>query len=131
MNVQIIHLPFLSQHKVIDRTIDKTKQLPVLIDEPEQINHAVMTLGSLALSIEDIVSECQTLTQSVGIPSAQVEEAMMECINRNSSHLTQNDSALDEKMKEVQRQCDANITQRELLSEEEVKILLDECIASN
>ena len=82
------------------------------------------------LSIEDIVSQCQTLTQSVGIPEAQIEQAMMECINRNSIHLTQNEFTLDEKSKVIREQCDSAIVQRELLSQEEIKILLDECVAS-
>lgn len=112
-------------------TLDKNTKAPALIDEPVKADGDQISLGSTDLSIEDIVSQCQALTQSVGIPEAQVEQAMMECINRNSLHLTQNEFTLDEKSKMIREQCDSAITQRELLSQEEIKMLLDECVASS
>ena len=112
-------------------TLDKNTKAPALIDEPAKADGDQISLGSTDLSIEDIVSQCQALTQSVGIPEAQVEQAMMECINRNSLHLTQNEFTLDEKSKMLREQCDSAITQRELLSQEEIKMLLDECVASS
>jgi len=104
---------------------------PELIDEPASKNSTSLTLGSSELSIESVVSQCQSLTQSVGIPEAQVEQAMLECIERNSGHLTVENSALDDQSQVIRERCNSAITQRELLSEEEIKMLLDECVASS
>jgi len=111
-------------------TLDKNEKVPELIDEPAEAPSFENTLGSTELSIEDIVAQCQALTQSVGIPSAQEEQAMMECINRNSTHLSQGDltSTNSDTLRE---DCDSAITQRELLSQEEIKMLVDECVASS
>ena len=111
--------------------LDKNAKKPILIDEPMTTDKDPILLGSLNLSIEDIVSQCQALTQSVGIPDPQIEQAMTECINRNSTHLTQNSLTGNEKTKVIEEQCNSAITQRELLSQEEIKMLLDECVASS
>jgi len=122
----------VSLEKANSFALDKSIKAPELIDEPLEANTHSTYLGSTDLSIEDIVSRCQALTQSVGIPEAKVEQAMMECINRNSTHLVNNEFTADknEKLNLLQEQCDSAITQRDLLSPEEVKMLLDECVAS-
>ena len=122
----------VSLNNTTQLTLDKNTKAPELIDEPITTSNDQILLGSVDLSIEDIVSQCQTLTHSVGIPAAQLEQAMMECINRNSSHLTQqDDSDISDSSKEIREQCNSAITQQELLSQEEVKMLLDECVASS
>ncbi|PWQ98490.1 hypothetical protein [Leucothrix arctica] len=112
-------------------TPDKNAKIPELIDEPIATDKNPISLGSLDLTIEDIVSECQSLTQSVGIPEAQIEQATMECINRNSAHLTQNEPDVDDKYMAVLEECESAISQLESLSQEEIKMLVDECVASS
>ncbi|RVU84458.1 hypothetical protein EOL70_09340 [Leucothrix sargassi] len=111
--------------------LDENEKSPELIDEPETTS-TPLSLGSTELSIEEIVSQCQTLTQSIGVPEAQVEQATMECINRNSTHLTQQTESVTDnnEIQKIREECDSALVQRELLSEEEIKILLDECVAS-
>lgn len=111
--------------------IDKNAKSPELIDEPAATKDPI-SLGSLELTIEDIVAQCQALTTSVGIPEAQEEQAMMECINRNSAHLSNSEAELDEKYELVRSECNTAIEpQRDLLSDEEIKMLVDECVASS
>ena len=102
---------------------------PELIDEiPVAIES--QTLGSSGLTIEEVVSQCHDIATSVGIPEQQFEQAVIECIDRNSAHLKSEQIELDERAIRIREQCDLAITQRELLSTEEVKMLIDECVAS-
>lgn len=102
---------------------------PELIDEvPVAVKS--QTLGSTNLTIEEVVSKCHDIATSVGIPELQFEQAVIECIDRNSFHLKHEQSELNERAMRIQEQCNLAITQRELLSEEEIKILTDECVAS-
>ena len=114
-----------------DATIEQTGNgiKPELIDETP-ITVEGQTLGSSELSIEEVVSQCHDIATSVGIPEQQFEQAVIECIDRNSAHLKSEQTELDERAIRIREQCNLAITQRELLSTEEVKMLVDECIAS-
>jgi len=104
--------------------------------KPELIDEAAMTvekkvLGSNDLTIEEVVSRCQNLTESIGIPDNKLEQAISECIERNSRHLASEDNqSSDEREVLVREQCNVAITQKDLLSEDEIKMLIDECVAS-
>ncbi|PWR00499.1 hypothetical protein [Leucothrix pacifica] len=102
---------------------------PELIDETP-ITIEGQSLGSSQLSIEEVVSQCHDIATSVGIPEQQFEQAVIECIDRNSTHLQTETVEIDERAMRIREQCDLAITQRDLLSPEEVKILVDECVAS-
>ena len=102
---------------------------PELIDETP-ISVEGQALGSSQLTIEEVVSQCHDIATSVGIPEQQFEQAVIECIDRNSAHLKSESVEIDERALRIREQCDLAITQRELLSPEEVKMLVDECIAS-
>ena len=102
---------------------------PELIDETP-ISIEGQSLGSSQLTIEEVVSQCHDIATSVGIPEQQFEQAVIECIDRNSSHLKSEQVEVDERALVIREQCDLAITQREFLSPEEVKMLVDECIAS-
>lgn len=104
---------------------------PELLDEEPVAAVDSQILGSASLNIEQIVDQCHSIATNVGIPAAQFDQAVLECIERNSQHL--NDGApevLSEREVLIREQCDLAITQKELLSEAEVKILIDECVAS-
>lgn len=102
---------------------------PKLIDEAPVIVEG-QTLGSSKLTIEEVVTECQSIATSVGIPEQQFDQAVLECIDRNSNHLKSEQNQLNERTQRIQEQCDMAITQKEFLSAEEIKILIDECVAS-
>ncbi|PID46260.1 MAG: hypothetical protein CSB47_04860 [Proteobacteria bacterium] len=102
---------------------------PELIEEVPVPLHGDQ-LGSSTLSIEEIVTQCQNIATSVGIPEQQFDQAVLECIDRNSAHLKTEQTIVDERVERIRRQCDLAITQRELLSTEEIKMLVDECVAS-
>lgn len=101
-----------------------------LIGEKPLTPEAPMTLGSDTLTIEEVVSQCHDLASSVGMPSQRFDQAVMECVNRNSTHLTGDNTVFNERDIRVREQCELAITQKELLSTEEIKILTDECVAS-
>lgn len=103
---------------------------PELLDEePVAIDSQI--LGSASLNIEQIVDQCHSIATNVGIPAEQFDQAVLECIERNSNHLNDDaPEALSEREVLIREQCDLAITQKELLSEEEVKMLVDECVAS-
>lgn len=106
---------------------------PELIDEID-ISEPDLTLGSSALSIEEIVDQCQRLSTSIGVPTHQLDQSISECIDRNSQHLNNEgipgDTGDSERERLIREQCDVAITQKELLSAEEVKMLVDECVAT-
>lgn len=102
---------------------------PELIDETP-ISIEGQSLGSSQLTIEEVVSQCHDIATSVGIPEQQFEQAVIECIDRNSSHLKSEQVEVDERSMMIREQCDFAITQKDLLSPEEVKMLVDECVAS-
>lgn len=103
---------------------------PELLDE-EPIALDSQILGSTTLNIEQIVDQCHNIVTSVGVPAEQFDQAVLECIERNSHHLDDDAAqAVDERELLIRKQCDLAITQKELLSEEEVKMLVDECVAS-
>lgn len=105
---------------------------PELVEEPLAEPDATDSplLGSTALGIEDIVTQCQNIATSVGIPAQQFDQAVLECIDRNSGHLQETQNVIDERTLRIREQCDLAITQRDLLSVEEIKMLVDECVAS-
>ena len=102
---------------------------PELIDEVPVVVEG-QALGSSQLTIEEVVSQCHDIATSVGIPEQQFEQAVIECIDRNSSHLKSEQVEIDERATRIREQCDLAITQKELLSTEEIKMLVDECVAS-
>lgn len=103
---------------------------------PELIDEATATveekiLGSTDLTIGEVVSGCQSLSESIGVPENKLDQAISECIERNSSHLANEDTqSSDERSMMVREQCDIAITQKDLLSADEIKMLVDECVAS-
>lgn len=103
---------------------------PELIDETDVIEEQ-KTLGATDLTIEEVVSQCQALSESIGIPQRKLDQAISECVDRNSRHLSTDDEAVDaERAALIREQCNVAITQQDLLSEQEVKLLVDECVAS-
>ena len=103
---------------------------PQLIDEIDTTVEEKI-LGSTDLTIEEVVAECQSLSNAIGIPDSRLEHAIGECVDRNSRHLVSNDGqSTDERDKLIREQCNAAITQKDLLSSDEIKMLVDECVAS-
>ena len=104
---------------------------PELIDEAERIPEE-RVLGVDDLTIEEIVSQCQQLSESIGVPLDSLDQSISECINRNSTHLArdEDDQSQDERAIMIREQCNVAITQKDLLSAYEVKMLVDECVAS-
>ena len=103
---------------------------PELIDEEAMDNsEGINTLGSSELTIDEIVSQCQRMSQSIGVPELKIEQAVIECVDRNSRHLTTQkpEGGRDTLVRE---QCNIAIAQNDLLSTEEIKMLVDECVAS-
>ena len=108
---------------------DSSAGLELIDEEPTEPTEGLSNLGSSELAIEDIVAQCQRLSQSVGIPESKLEQAIIECVDRNSRHLTTENPA-NERDERIREQCNIAITQKDLLSDEEVKMLVDECAAS-
>ena len=103
---------------------------PELIDEID-VSEEEKILGAADLTIEEVVSQCQSLSESIGIPQEKLEQAISECVDRNSWHLSTDDKAVDtERAMLIREQCNVAITQKDLLSTEEIKLLVDECVAS-
>lgn len=120
--------PTSTDQKLTNQTGNGIK--PELIDETPVIVEGQL-LNSPELTIEEVVSQCHDIATSVGIPEQQFEQAVIECIDRNSDHLKHGNIEVDERAVRVREQCSLAITpQRDLLSEEEIKILTDECVAS-
>jgi len=104
---------------------------PQLIDETDVVSENQTILGSVDLTIDEVVSECQSLSESIGIPEHKLELAVSECVDRNSRHLTAHERSVDrERAMLIREQCNVAITQKELLSNEEIKLLVDECVAT-
>lgn len=101
---------------------------PELVDEADEQDEKI--LDSSGLTIEEVVSQCQNLSQSIGVPELKLEQAISECVDRNSKHLTEEGLSTDKRGTLIREQCNAAITQKELLSNEEIKMLVDECVAS-
>ena len=110
--------------------LDSSAGLALIDEEVIEPVSAIDNLGSSDLTIEDIVAQCQRLSQSVGIPESKLEQAIIECVDRNSGHLTTEKPVDDERNQRVREQCNIAITQKDLLSSEEIKMLVDECVAS-
>lgn len=102
---------------------------PVLIDEVVTTEKTNL-LGSAELTIQEVVAQCQSLSETIGVPEAKLEQAISECVDRNSKHLGVQDDKVDSRELLVREQCDIAITQKDLLSNEEIKMLVDECVAS-
>lgn len=103
---------------------------PELIGEID-IEDKGKVLGELNLSIEEVVSLCQNLSQSIGVPEEKLEQSINECVDRNSLHLRKEGPIVDNERELLLReQCDIAITQKEFLSDEEITMLIDECVAS-
>ncbi len=116
--------------KVTLENSDSSAGLTLIDEEIIEPVSAIDNLGSSDLAIEDIVAQCQRLSQSVGIPESKLEQAIIECVDRNSGHLTTEKPVDDERDQRVREQCNIAITQKDLLSSEEIKMLVDECVAS-
>lgn len=123
----------LSSVSSSDSTIPKAKRNsvnPELIDETA-IPAEEKVLGSADLTIEEVVSGCQSLSEAIGIPQDKLDQAISECVDRNSGHLaSEGEQSTNERDKMIREQCNVAITQQDLLSEGEVKMLVDECVAS-
>ena len=107
---------------------DSNIKKPELIDEAELSSERL--LGDSTLTIEEVVSQCQSRSAAVGIPDEKLEQAIIECVDRNSSHLLTDSSEHSDGSKLIREQCNMAITQKELLSDDEIKMLVDECVAS-
>ena len=108
---------------------DSSAGLELIDEEIVESLGSINSLGSPDLTIENIVAQCQRMSQSVGIPESKLEQAIIECVDRNSKHLT-TEKPVDDRDMRVREQCNIAITQKDLLSDEEVKMLVDECVAS-
>ena len=105
---------------------------PELIDEAEAILEE-RVLGVDDLTIEEVVSQCQQLSETIGVPLDRLDQSISECVDRNSTHLSsdaENNQSQDERDLMIREQCEVAITQKDLLSAYEVKMLVDECVAS-
>lgn len=118
-----------NQHTKALEKSDGSAGLELIDEEIVEPLESINSLGSTDLTIEDIVAQCQRMSQSVGIPESKLEQAIIECVDRNSRHLNA-ETPLDEREMRVREQCNIAITQKDLLSTEEVKMLVDECVAS-
>jgi len=104
---------------------------PELIDETDFVSEDQNLLGSSELTIDEVVAQCQSLSESIGVPQQRLEQAINECVDRNSRHLASDEESIDsEREMLIREQCNVAITQRDLFSDEEVKLLVDECVAS-
>ncbi len=104
---------------------------PELIDEEVSTSEESKVLGSSELSIEEVVSQCQILSETIGVPQEKLEQSISECVDRNSGHLSAEGDPVDnQRATMIREQCNMAITQKELLSNEEIKLLVDECVAS-
>lgn len=110
--------------------IKKHSGPPAILIEEDTPADARNTLGSAVLTIEEVVTKCQHLSESIGIPEQKLKQAVIECVDRNSNHLTTQDGGTDNRETVIREQCDMAITQKELLSTNEIKMLVDECVAS-
>ena len=108
---------------------DSSAGLELIDEEVVESIDSLDSLGSSDLSIEDIVAQCQRMSQTIGVPESKLEQAIIECVDRNSRHLT-NEKPVDDREMRVREQCNIAITQKDLLSNEEIKMLVDECVAS-
>jgi len=102
---------------------------PELIDEAA-VDVEGNALGSPNLTIEEVVTACQNVSESIGVPEDRTEQAVSECVDRNSRHLTAGNKTASQREVMIKEQCRVAITQKQLLSENEIKMLVDECFAS-
>jgi hypothetical protein len=111
--------------------LNNNNPAPELIDEEitDSSFESSTLLNPSDLTIEQVVAQCQRLSESIGVPKLKLEQAMTECVDRNSSHLT-SPEPLGERDTLVREQCIIAVSQSELLSNEEIKMLVDECVAS-
>jgi len=104
---------------------------PELIDEEVEVSKGQSELGSADLTIDQVVAQCQSLSETIGVPQQRLEQSISECVDRNSRHLVGDKKPVNsERQSLIREQCNVAITQQELLSNEEIKLLVDECVAS-
>lgn len=94
-----------------------TSPQPQLIDEVERDQ------------FDEVVAQCRKASESIGVPVSKLDQSIAECVNRKNAAANYQ-SELSHGALSAREQCTAAISQNELLSNEEIKILIDDCSAS-
>lgn len=105
---------------------DKNKFTPSLIGEETAV------VDFTGMPLELVVEECRRISRKVGVPREQFNQSINECAVRNFQGRTSNDVTRSRNINAgFRQQCRKVIPvdQQELLSPEEMKLLVDECVA--
>lgn len=84
------------------------------------------------MPLELVVKECKRISTKVGVPTEQFTESVNECTTRNFQGRISEDVVRSRNVKaSLRKQCKTAIPieQQELFSPEEMKLIIDECIA--
>ncbi|MCK5918380.1 MAG: hypothetical protein KAG34_08135 [Cocleimonas sp.] len=84
------------------------------------------------MPLEMVVEECRRISKKVGIPVEQFNQSVNECATRNFQGRTSDNPARSRNVQaKFRKQCKDTIPeeQQALFSPEEMKLLIDECVA--
>lgn len=84
------------------------------------------------MPLEMVVAECRRISKKVGIPAKQFNQSVNECATRNFQGRTSDNPARSRNVQaKFRKQCKDAIPeeQQALFSPEEMKLLIDECVA--
>jgi outer membrane biosynthesis protein TonB len=118
--------PSIKPKKEKSNVKEKKSPSPSLVKEKTQL------INFSGMSLERVVKECHRISKKVGIPDQQLNQSVDECSARNfQRNTTRNVTRSRNVQTTLRRQCKAKIPpeQRVLFSPEEMKLLIDECVA--
>ncbi|MCK5901684.1 MAG: hypothetical protein KAG28_00930 [Cocleimonas sp.] len=123
---------------------DTTLVAPILLDEkpplpkkhprfsPSLVGEETALVDFTGMPLELVVKECRRISKKVGIPEARFMQSVNECAVRNFQGRTSLHASRSRNVLSMFRKtCKANIPldQQALLLPEEMKLLIDECVA--
>ena len=84
------------------------------------------------MPLEMVIEECRRISKKVGVPTEQFNQSVNECATRNFQGRTSDNPSRSRNVKaKFRKQCKNSIPkdQQALFSPEEMKLLIDECVA--
>lgn len=125
-------------------TINANGLVPVLVEEkgrknedgsafsPSLLGEETDLVDFTGMPRELVVEECRRISTKVGVPADRFAQSVNECATRNFQGKSPNQMARSRNvMAGLRKQCKGRIpyAQQALFSPEEMKLLIDECVA--
>ena len=119
------------EEAVVEEVADTTKE-----EKPSfsysLVGEETQLLDFTGMPLEMVVEECGRISKKVGVPAEQFNQSVNECARRNFQGRTADNPSRSRNVKaKFRKQCKNSIPedQQALFSPEEMKLLIDECVA--